>query len=95
MIERDKKRYKLITKYAQKREKILSNLKSAKTLEEIFETQKKIQSLPTNSSKTRLKRRCWKTGRSRGFYRDFGLSRHVLREMMHQCLIPGLVKSSW
>jgi len=35
------------------------------------------------------------TGRSRGVYRDFGLSRHVLREMSHECLLPGVKKSSW
>ena len=39
--------------------------------------------------------RCWVTGRSRGFYRDFGLSRHVVREMAHEGMIPGLKKSSW
>jgi len=57
--------------------------------------QRTLQRLPGNSSPIRLKNRCWKTGRSRGFYRDFGLSRHVLREMAHECLLPGVVKSSW
>jgi small subunit ribosomal protein S14 len=55
----------------------------------------KIQQLPRNSSKIRIRNRCWKTGRPRGFYRDFGISRHVLREMAHQCLLPGVTKSSW
>ena len=50
---------------------------------------------PGNSLPIRLKNRCWKTGRSRGFYRDFGLSRHVLREMAHECLLPGVIKASW
>ena len=60
-----------------------------------FEIHSKIQRLPRNSSKIRIRNRCWKTGRPRGFYRDFGLSRHVVREMAHQCLLPGVTKSSW
>ena len=56
---------------------------------------KKFEKLPRNSSPSRNRNRCWVTGRSRGFYRDFGLSRHVLREMAHEGLIPGLTKSSW
>ena len=51
--------------------------------------------MPPNSLPVRLRNRCWKTGRSRGVYRDFGLSRHVIREMAHQCLLPGLIKASW
>ena len=50
---------------------------------------------PRDSSPVRQRNRCWVTGRSRGFYRDFGLSRHALREMGNEGLIPGLRKSSW
>ena len=57
--------------------------------------QKKLQKLPVDSSKVRLRNRCWKTGRSRGFYKDFGLSRHVIREMTHEGLLPGVIKASW
>ena len=57
--------------------------------------QKKLQRLLLNSAPNRLRNRCWKTGRSRAVYRDFGLSRHVIREMAHQCLLPGVTKSSW
>ena len=60
-----------------------------------LEIHSKIQRLPRNSSKIRIRNRCWKTGRPRGYYRDFGVSRHVLREMAHQCLLPGVTKSSW
>ncbi|HAT14702.1 MAG TPA: 30S ribosomal protein S14, partial [Microcoleaceae bacterium UBA11344] len=45
--------------------------------------------------RTRLRNRCWATGRPRGFYRDFGLSRNMIREMAHEGLLPGVVKSSW
>ena len=56
---------------------------------------KKFEQIPRNSSPTRHRNRCWVTGRSRGFYKDFGLSRHVLREMGNEGLIPGFKKSSW
>lgn len=95
MIERELKRQKLVQKYKLKRLKIKSELKSATTLKEIFALQRSLQKLPGNSAKIRLRNRCWKTGRSRGFYRDFGLSRHVVREMSHACLLPGVKKSSW
>jgi small subunit ribosomal protein S14 len=95
MIQRELKRNKLVKKYAKKRKQVLVELKTAKNLTEIFSMQRTLQRLPGNSSPIRLKNRCWKTGRSRGFYRDFGLSRHVLREMAHECLLPGVVKSSW
>nr|YP_010516932.1 ribosomal protein S14 [Haslea provincialis]YP_010517063.1 ribosomal protein S14 [Haslea karadagensis]UXN44714.1 ribosomal protein S14 [Haslea provincialis]UXN44845.1 ribosomal protein S14 [Haslea karadagensis]UXN44976.1 ribosomal protein S14 [Haslea karadagensis]UXN45107.1 ribosomal protein S14 [Haslea karadagensis] len=95
MIEREKKRIKLHNKYALKR----SNLLKAYQLEQNFtvklELHSKIQKLPRNSAKTRIRNRCWKTGRPRGFFRDFGVSRNVLREMAHQGLLPGVTKSSW
>ncbi|NCQ42748.1 MAG: 30S ribosomal protein S14, partial [Cyanobacteria bacterium] len=50
---------------------------------------------PLNSSRHRQRNRCWVTGRPRGYYRDFGLSRNVLREWAHEGLLPGVVKSSW
>ena len=95
MLQREVKRLKLVSKYSEKRKKFLSKVKETQTLDEIFVLQKKIQRLPANSSAIRLRNRCWKTGRSRGFYRDFGLSRHVLREMAHECLLPGITKASW
>jgi small subunit ribosomal protein S14 len=95
MIQRELKRVQLVSKYATKRKEILDNLKSAKNLTQIFALQKNLQKLPRNSMTIRLRNRCWKTGRSRGFYRDFGISRHVLREMAHECLLPGIIKASW
>ena len=95
MIQREVKRNSLVKRYTKKRQEILKNLKNAKSLNEIFTLQKNLQRLPGNSLPVRLRNRCWKTGRCRGFYRDFGLSRHVLREMAHQCLLPGVRKASW
>lgn len=95
MIQRELKRSRLVEKYKLKRKEILNDIKSTQNLKSIFTLQSKLQRLPRNSSPIRLRNRCWKTGRSRGFYRDFGLSRHVLREMGHACLLPGVTKSSW
>jgi small subunit ribosomal protein S14 len=95
MIQRELKRVKLVIKYSKKRQEILFELKKERNLEKIFVLQKELQSMPPNSLPIRLRNRCWKTGRSRGVYRDFGLSRHVIREMAHQCLLPGLIKASW
>ena len=95
MIEREKKRIKLTQKYALKRETLLQQYRNSEDFNLKLEIHSKIQKLPRNSSKIRIRNRCWKTGRPRGYYRDFGVSRHVLREMAHQCLLPGVQKSSW
>jgi small subunit ribosomal protein S14 len=95
MIEREKKRIKLQKRYALKRINLLSKYKNEESFSKKLELQSKIQKLPRNSAKTRIRNRCWKTGRPRGVFRDFGLSRHVVREMAHQCLLPGVTKSSW
>jgi small subunit ribosomal protein S14 len=95
MVEREKKRQKLVAKYAQKREALLEQFASAENQQEKVEIHRQIQQLPRNSAPTRVRNRCWLTGRPRGYYRDFGVSRHVLREMAHQGLLPGVVKSSW
>nr|YP_009313333.1 Ribosomal protein S14 [Dichotomaria marginata]SCW21587.1 Ribosomal protein S14 [Dichotomaria marginata] len=95
MIEREKKRIKLFTKYEKKRKQLREKIQSIELFQEKLDIQKKMQELPRNSMKTRLRNRCWISGRSRGFYRDFGLSRHALREMAHECLLPGVTKSSW
>ena len=95
MIEREKKRIKLTKKYAIKRENLLEQYRNEKKFTVKLELHSQLQKLPRNSSKTRIRNRCWKTGRPRGVFRDFGLSRHVVREMAHQCLLPGVTKSSW
>jgi len=95
MIEREKKRIKLNNKYRIKRQNLLKEYQTTEDFNLKLEIHSKIQKLPRNSAKIRIRNRCWKTGRPRGYYRDFGLSRHVLREMAHQCLLPGVTKSSW
>lgn len=95
MIEREKKRIKLNKKYTPKRNQLLQEYQKTEDFKLRLEIHAKIQKLPRNSAKNRIRNRCWKTGRPRGFYRDFGVSRHVLREMAHNCLLPGVTKSSW
>lgn len=95
MLERERKRKKLTARFAKKREIILNALKTASTLEQIFEWNEKIQKLPRNSSRIRMKNRCWKTGRPRGYSRFFGLCRNAVRELAHDCLLPGVTKASW
>lgn len=95
MIEREKKRQKMVEKYADKRAALKEEFENAATQMEKLEAHRKLQQLPRNSAPNRVHNRCWVTGRPRGYYRDFGLSRNVLREWAHQGLLPGVVKASW
>lgn len=81
---RNKKRERLVEKYAEKREA----LKAAGDYEGL-------QKLPKNSSPVRLKNRCFLTSRGKGYMRDFGLSRIAFRELANEGKIPGVKKSSW
>jgi small subunit ribosomal protein S14 len=95
MVEREKKRARLIAKYADKRAELKESLRTATSAAQKLEISRQIQRLPRDSSPTRRRNRCMVTGRPRGYYRDFGLSRNVLREWAHEGLLPGVVKSSW
>lgn len=95
MIAREKKRRALVEKYARKRAQFKQDLRVATSIREVISIHRQFQQLPRNSAPVRLHNRCVQTGRPKGFYRDFGLSRHVLREMAHQCLLPGVRKASW
>ena len=64
-------------------------------MDERFTARLKMQALPRNSHPTRVRSRCALTGRARGNYRKFGLSRLMLRELASNGLIPGVTKSSW
>nr|QBE88712.1 ribosomal protein S14 [Hypertelis spergulacea] len=98
-IQRDRKRYKLVQKFQLIRRALRKELKqkerSKSKVEEKWEIRRKFESLPRDSSPTRLRKRCFLTGRPRAIFRDFGLSGHVLREMFHECLLPGATRSSW
>ncbi|CTQ31906.1 30S ribosomal protein S14 [Jannaschia rubra] len=96
MIERQKKRERLVKQYASKRAalKEIANDES-KTMEERFKARLKLSELPRNSSPTRLNNRCQLTGRPRAYYRKLKLSRIMLRDLASKGQIPGMVKSSW
>ena len=95
MIARDVKRKKIVERYAAKRNALLDSFRSSKDPMERLEIHRKIQSLPRNSAPSRVRNRCWATGKPRGVYRDFGLCRNQLRVRAHRGELPGLVKSSW
>ena len=95
MIARDVKRKKIVERYTAKRKALLDSFRSAKDPMERLEIHRKIQSLPRNSAPSRIRNRCWATGKPRGVYRDFGLCRNQLRARAHRGALPGLVKSSW
>ncbi len=95
MVAREVKRERLIQKYSSKRQELKAKIKASASPRERFELQLQLQALPRNSAPIRKRNRCAITGRPRSYYRDFGLCRNQLREMAHQGLLPGVVKSSW
>nr|ATG24868.1 ribosomal protein S14 [Lobelia heterophylla subsp. heterophylla] len=95
LIQREKKRQKLEQKYQLIRRSSKKEISKVPSLSDKGEIYRKLQSLPRNSAPTRLRRRCFSTGSPRANYRDFGLSRHILLEMFHACLLPGATRSSW
>ena len=95
MVERELKRKHLVAKYAEKRAHLKTEMKNAESLQEKLMYQAQLQKLPRNSSANRLHNRCMLTGRPKGYLRDFGLSRHTLREMANFRLLPGVTKASW
>ncbi|MEM1243873.1 MAG: 30S ribosomal protein S14 [Pseudomonadota bacterium] len=100
IIEREKKRIKTVAKYEKKRQHIKALIASytkdpEANHEQLIEAYTQLQKLPRNASPTRVRNRCRITGRPRGYYRKFGLSRNMLRILAMFGKIPGVVKSSW
>jgi small subunit ribosomal protein S14 len=95
-IEKNAHRAKLVKRINPRRARLKALARDRDALpEDRFEAQLKLAELPRNSSDTRLHNRCTLTGRPRGYYRKFKLSRIALRELASSGLIPGMVKSSW
>ena len=95
-IEKNLRRIRLVKRYAKKRaalKKIINNKKLE--LSERFEAQLKLNKLPKNSAKIRVRNRCLVTGRPRGNYRKFKMSRIAFRELASTGQVPGILKSSW
>ncbi|MBY5974268.1 30S ribosomal protein S14 [Pseudooceanicola marinus] len=96
MIEREKKRERLVAQYAAKRAELKEVIYDQdKPMEERFRASLKLAKLPRNSSPTRLHNRCQLTGRPHAYYRKLKVSRIMLRELGSNGFVPGLVKSSW
>ena len=95
-IERNKKRSRLAKKYEGQRQR-LKEIADNRDLpmEERFQARLKLAKLPRNSAKVRVQNRCEVTGRPRGVYRKFRMSRIALRELASTGQVPGMVKSSW
>ena len=95
-IQKNLKRIKLVKRFAKKRaevKKIINNKKI--DLSERFEAQLKLNKLPKNSAKIRIRNRCEVSGRPHGVYRKLKISRIALRDMASSGKIPGITKSSW
>ena len=95
-IQKNLRRIKLVKKYASKRAALKKIIKNKKLeLSERFAAQLKLNKLPKNSAKIRIRNRCEVSGRPHGVYRKLKISRIALRQLGLQGKIPGLVKSSW
>src|SRR5690554_4874155 len=96
MVERDLRRKKIVAKYAEKRAALKIIIADPNTsFEEMMAAQEALQKLPRDSSPVRIRNRCQISGRPRGYYKKFGLSKLQLREAAMRGDIPGLKKASW
>ena len=96
LINRNEKRKKLVAKFTKKRDLLQAIVDDPKASEETrYAARLKLQALPRNSNKHRIRNRCALTGRPRGVYSKFGLGRNKLREFAMRGEIPGIVKASW
>lgn len=95
-IEKNARRRRLSAKFAAKRKALREAVRNLSLPpEERFAAQLKLSKLPRNSAPVRVRNRCGLTGRPRGYYRKFNLSRIALRELASSGQLPGAVKSSW
>ena len=96
MVEREKKRQRLVAQYAEKRAKLKAIASNEELpMEERFKARLKLAKLPRNSAPSRLHNRCQVTGRPRAYYRKLKMSRIALRDLASHGEIPGMIKSSW
>ncbi len=96
VVNRELKRRKTVAKFAAKRAELLAVINNFQASdEERAEARAKLQQLPRNASPVRLRNRCQLTGRPRGVFRKFGLSRNKLREIAFRGEVPGMTKASW
>ena len=95
-IQKNIRRQKMVEKYKNVRINLKKKINDKNiSIEERLKFQSKINDLPRDSSRIRVRNRCKITGRTRGVYRKFGLSRIKIRELSMSGSLPGVVKSSW
>ena len=95
-IQKNLNRRNIVKKFNKKRQSLKKQImRKDLSIEERFKIQSKLNELPRNSSKIRVRNRCKLTGRTRGVYRKFILSRIKIRELSMSGALPGVVKSSW
>ena len=95
-IQKNLNRKKIVKKFNNRRQSLKKKIMQKNLpIEERFKIQSKLNDLPRDSSKIRIRNRCELTGRTRGVYRKFGLSRIKIRELSMSGALPGVVKSSW
>ncbi|MFA5664885.1 30S ribosomal protein S14 [Castellaniella sp.] len=96
LINRDIKRARLAQKFAARRAALKAIINDqSKSDEERYQARLALQQLPRNANPTRQRNRCVVTGRARGVFSKFGLTRHKLREMAMRGEVPGMTKASW
>ena len=96
MIARERKRAKLVDKYRTRRDELRNKVfDQALDMDQRWMAMLELQKLPRDSSSSRQRNRCVLTGRPRGYYRKFGLSRNKLRDIIMLGEGPGVIKSSW
>jgi small subunit ribosomal protein S14 len=96
MIMRERKRARLVARYAKKRAALKAIIRNVNSTDEQRQVaQAKLNAMPRDASPTRQRKRCAITGRAHGVYRKFGLGRNKLREAAMNGEIPGLTKASW
>lgn len=95
-INRNEKRKRMARKYAVKYAKLKAQANDTSLDDsERLVARLKMAEIPRNANPTRIRNRCELSGRSRGYYRKFKLSRIALRDLANKGLIPGMTKSSW
>jgi small subunit ribosomal protein S14 len=96
LVAKNLQRAALVAKYQAERQVLRERSKNLSlTLEERMEARAALTLLPANSSPTKLRNRCQLTGRTRAYYRKFGVCRTVLRRLAHAGFLPGVTKASW
>ena len=95
-IEKNRRRAKMAKRFESKRSQLKEVARDRDaTPEDRFQAYLQLAELPRSASRVRVRNRCELTGRPRGYYRKFGLSRIALRDLASEGQIPGVVKASW